>query len=275
MKNEKNFENINLKINTEKAESRSKIIEEALAAIDADVDKALENVEMPTDGEVQARIKAMLYEAGKMEQESLKKTDEKPKDTAKVKKTRKNIGKTLLLVAVITVLAMTCVITTVASKHNISIENGFVAYMKEAIVITFFGESEEKYISIDVLKASFENNGYYDVVIPKYFDTVDWKVTVPEYADDGFTKQVSFDIYNDEYRFGFIINELTTEDYNNPISFLELDNAETIKSENMDTYVFDYGNGTILIKYFDESYKYTVTSYVDYGVMQDVAKNIE
>lgn len=275
MLNEKELEKLRLKMNSkEKTEERNKVIEESLKNIEAEVNEALEGIEMPSEAELQARMKALLFDASKLDEQTPAKTEEAPAKEIKSIMTRKKIGKTLMLAAVISLLGLSFIITTVASKHNISIENGFVAYVKDAIVITFFGDSEEKYISVDVLKADLENNGFKNVIIPKYFESGNWKVSIPEYTKNDFTNTLSFKIYNDNNSFYFRI--ATQGAGSNEYYFLELENAETIKTDEMYVYLFEHNNGyDNRIRYFNPYYNFLITSKTDYAIMQEIAKSIE
>lgn len=275
MLNEKELEKIRLKMNTkEKTETRNTIIEEALENIEAEVNKALKDLETPSGSDLQARMKAVLFDASKLEKQAQAETNDKSEKSPKSLMTHKRIGKTLLLAAVISLLGLSFIITTVASKHNISIENGFVAYMKDAITITFFGDSEEKYISLEVLKADLENNGFENVVVPKYFDNGEWKVTVPKYTDNDVLRQVSFEIYSNANSFVFCITPLN--EHNKEAYFLDLKNAETINSPNMHIYLFEHNNGyDNYIDYFNSDYNFSITSKTDYEVMRKIAKTIE
>ena len=258
----------------EKTEERNKVIEESLKNIEAEVNEALEGIEMPSEAELQARMKALLFDASKLDEQTPAKTEEAPAKEIKSIMTRKKIGKALMLAAVISLLGLSFIITTVASKHNISIENGFVAYVKDAIVITFFGDSEEKYISVDVLKADLENNGFENVIIPKYFENGNWKVSIPEYTKNNFTNTLSFKIYNDNNSFYFRIATQGAE--SNEYYFLELENAETIKTDEMYVYLFEHNNGyDNRIRYFNPYYNFLITSKTDYAIMQEIAKSIE
>ncbi len=274
MLNEKELEKLRLKMNSkEKTEERNKVIEESLKNIEAEVNEALEDIEMPSEAELQARMKALLFDASKLDEQTPAKTEEAPAKEIKSIMTRKKIGKTLMLAAVISLLGLSFIITTVASKHNISIENGFVAYVRDAIVITFFGDSEEKYISVDVLKADLENNEFEDVIIPKYFENGNWKVSIPEYSKD-ILKQVSFEIYNDNSSFYFRI--ATQEAQNKEQFFLKLENAETIKTDKMYIYLFDQNNGNdFSIYYCNSDYEVYVKSKAYTDTVREIAKTIE
>lgn len=278
MLNEKELEKLRLKMNSkEKTEERNKVIEESLKNIEAEVNEALEDIEMPSEAELQARMKALLFDASKLDEQTPAKAEEAPAKEIKSIMTRKKIGKTLMLAAVISLLGLSFIITAVASKHNISIENGFVAYVKDAIVITFFGddEEEEKYISVEMLKVHLENNGFENVIIPKYFENGNWKVSIPEYTNDIF-KQVSFDIYNDDNNFLFNFHILPQKAQDKEHYFLDLENAETLKTGKMYIYLFEHNNGyDNHIRYFNSYYDYLIISKTDYVIMQEIAKTIE
>lgn len=273
--NEKELEKLRLKMNSkEKTEERNKVIEESLKNIEAEVNEALEGIEMPSEAELQARMKALLFDASKLDEQTPAKTEEAPAKEIKSIMTRKKIGKTLMLAAVISLLGLSFIITTVASKHNISIENGFVAYVKDAIVITFFGDSEEKYISVDVLKTDLENNGFENVIIPKYFENGNWKVSIPEPTDTELTKQVSLKIYNDESSFSFIIGPHETQ--NRESYFSKLENAETIRTDETYIYLFEHNNGNDTSMYYCISdYDIRIQSKTNIGTMREIAKTIE
>lgn len=274
--NEKELEKLRLKMNSkEKTEERNKVIEESLKNIEAEVNEALEDIEMPSEAELQVRMKALLFDASKLDEQTPAKTEESPAKEIKSIMTRKKIGKTLMLAAVISLLGLSFIITTVASKHNISIENGFVAYVKDAIVITFFGDSEEKYISVDVLKADLENNGFENLIIPKYFENGNWKVSIPEYSNDIF-KQVSFEIYNGDNNFSFDFHILPQKTQNKEHYFLDLENAETVKTGNIYIYLFDQNNGNdFSIYYCNSDYEVYVKSKAYTDTVREIAKTIE
>lgn len=263
-KSEKN----NLKMNEEKIKTRNKIIEEALREIEAEVDESLRDIQMPSDAELELRRKAMLYDMYKQTEEASSKI--------KAKKRHKRVGKVLAFAAIVTLLTLTFVTATVASKHNINIENGFVTYIGDVIRVTFFKEGE-KYISLKSLTANLENNGYTEAIIPEYFEYSGYKATIPEYTDNGYGKQASFTLYNgeDEFRFNIAPIPLDYDKYETEHNFLELENAQTVRSGDMYIYIFEHNKGrNCRIDYSTDNYNFSINSRKDYETMIKIAETI-
>lgn len=277
MLNEKELEKLRLIMNKkEKAEERNAVIEESLKNIESEVNEALENIEMPSDAELRARMKAVLFDAAKLDEQATTEEKETPAKEIRGIKTRKNLGKTLLVAAVVSLLGLMFIITTVASKHNISIENGFVKYVKDAVVITIFGEKEDEYISVEQLKLYLENNGLGSIPLPKYFDGFGWKVTTPKHFKNEYTDIYSFKIYNKEEMFTVSIAPLPSGSENKEGYHLNLESAETIKAGEVYVYLFEYNKGKdCIIKYYYSDYDIDIASQTDFDTMKKIAESIE
>lgn len=277
MLNEKDLEKLRLKMNSkEKTEERNKLISDSLKNIEAEVDKALADTEMPSDAELAARMKALLFDVYKSNEQASTETKEAPDGKIKNIVLRKRLGRAILLAAVISLLGLSFIVTSVASKHNISIENGIVEYVKGAVSITIFGEKEGEYISVEKLKVYLENNGLGDIPVPKYFDGFGWKVTPPEHIKNEITDMYTFKIYDKEEMFSFSISPLPQKAENKPGYYLNLEGAETIKAGEMYVYLFEHNKGKdCAITYYYSDYCIRIISETDFSTIKGVAETIK
>lgn len=231
------------------------------------VDELIQNEPEPSEEEVRSGIDKILAKAYPEEKE------EAPVISVENgKKKKATVKKVLLLVAVIAVLAVVS-ICAMGDYHNISTENGFVTYAKNAIQITFFGESEEEYITVDTLLNDLKTHGYEDIMFPEafLFDT-ECRISVPNYSAVDEIEQVDFYVYHNGNEYSFCINK---KDYTQISNFPDLDNAQTVVVDGMNIYIFDCGRDSSAIEFFNGKYHYYISSYIPYTEMVSFAETIK
>ena len=220
------------------------------------VDGLVENEPEPSEEEVRSGIDKILAKVY-------------PEKSRKKKVT---VKKVLFLVALLSVLSVVS-IYVMGDYHDISIENGFVTFAKDAIQITFFGESEEEYISVDTLLADLESHGYKDLMFPEAFLFDDGcKVSLPEYSTEKDMEQVSFYVYSNEDEFYFSVYRIA-ENY--VANFPALDNAQTVISDGVYIHIFEHNSDHTTIEFIDSEFRYYISSSISYLKMVSIAETIE
>ena len=227
------------------------------------IDSLIEDVQSPSAEKVNAGIEKILAKTHPTE------TPIEPKNSKKFKKVT---SKVLFLVAVLSLFSVFCIYVA-GSNNNISIENGFVTFVKDTIKIVFFGEEPEEYITVDVLLTDLASHGYADILFPQEFvsKSDEYKVSVPKFSDDSFGKQVSFNVYNatDSYSFNVIYSESQQSfDYTN------LKNAKTVNINDVYIYVFEHGDIST-IEFIHNYYSYYIDTDVPFDDVIKVVKTIK
>ncbi len=220
------------------------------------VDGLIENEPEPSEEEVRSGIDKILAKAY----------------PEKNKKKKVTVKKVLLLVALLAILSGLSAYVA-ANYRNISTENGFLTRDNGTIQITFFGEDEEEYISVDTLLADLAEHGYEDIMFPEAFLFDDkCKVSVPRYSISDEIEQASFDVYKNDIRYTFCINN---DSGKRTVNFHNLDNAKTIVINDTYLYVFDYGSEDSSINFVNEEYRYYITASIPYTEMVTIAETIK
>ncbi len=227
------------------------------------IDSLIEDVQSPSEEDVNAGIEKILARTHPAE------TQIQTSKTAKIKKVSFRV---LFIAAILSVFMCSC-LYAVGNSHNISIENGFVSFAKETIQVVFFAPDEEEYISVDSLLTNLEENGYTDILFPQEFVTKsdEYKVSVPAYCDDSSGKQVTFNVYNntDSYSFNVIYSENQQSfDYTN------LKNAQTFDVNGVYIYGFEH-NGYSTIEFIYNNYHYYISADVLINDICEIVNTIE
>lgn len=263
--NNKNLESENFYFyNQNKEEAKSNIDSSSKDLTDF-IDSLIKDIPDPSEDEVKAGIEKILERTHPAEAKT---------ETTKTNKSKKVTFKVLFIAALLSILSFSC-LYVVGSSHNISIENGFVAFAKDTIQIVFFGEEKEEYISVDALLTDLKLHGYEDILFPQEFVTKsdEYKVSVPEYSED-VLKQVIFDVYNENVTYSFAIHE-----YNQIQKARDFDNiktAESIEINDTHVYLFEFDMGTSAIEFTYGKYHFYVHSLnTPYSDMVKIAKTLK
>ena len=227
------------------------------------VDSLIKDVPGLSEEEINSGVKKILEKAYPAE------TNVKPMKKKKVKL------KVLFIAALLSVLSFSC-LYVVGSSHNISIENGFVTFAKDTMRIVFFGESEEEFISVDTLLIDLEAHGYEDILFPEDFfvNANEYKVGVPAYIDDDVLgEQVSFEVYSDDNSYAFLISKYNSD--KKAGNYLDVDDASTLKKDNVSVNIFEFENGLSSLEYFCKEYHCYINAYIPYSEMAELAETIK
>lgn len=180
----------------------------------------------------------------------------------------------LFIAALISIFFFSC-ICVVGSSHNISIENGFVTFAKDAVKIVFFGEDKEKYIDVKTLIEDLELHGYKDILLPQIL--YGYKSSVPVYSkgleEAGSKDRVEFELSNDSSVYLFKIEKVDSEGLIGNY-FTSLENAETILLEDVRIYVFEFEGKVSCIRFVYDEYDCLIQSYVSLTEMINTAQTI-
>ncbi len=215
----------------------------------------------------------MNFQYGRKRAESTIETTSNEKKTAFTKK-GKLIFKIITVSALLSVVLLFSGFCAVGNSHDISIENGFVNFVKDTAKIVFFGEKEEEFIPVSVLLTDLEQHGYKDIAFPQEFidNAGKYKVTLPDYFEDSFGKQVSFFIYGDVEKYSFSI--CSHDPTQNAYSYKNLDNVDTIVLNDVYVYVFEF-DAAETIEFFNGEFYYFISSNTPYSDMVKIAKSIK
>lgn len=227
------------------------------------IDSLIEDVQSPSEEDVNAGIEKILAKTHPVET---------PIEPKKSKKFKKVTSKVLFLVAVLSLFSVFCIYVA-GSNNNISIENGFVTFAKDTIKIVFFGEEPEEYITVDVLLTDLASHGYADILFPQEFVTKsdEYKVSVPEYSDDNSGKQIAFDIHNDSSAYSFNIICLKSQQ---TLNYTNLNNAQTFNVNGVYIYVFENKDKTT-IEFTNNGYHYYIVSDVPFNDISSLVETIK
>lgn len=227
------------------------------------IDSLIQDIPAPSDEEVNAGIEKILKITHPEEQTKAEKTNKKKKVTIRV----------LFIAALLSILSVSCLFV-VGSNHDISIENGFVAFAKDTIQIVFFGEDEEEYITVDTLLADLEAHGYDDILLPQEFvNNYDvYKASVPEYLDTGL-KQVSFNIIDNINTYIFIVYKYNQD--SQIFDYKDMNNLQTLVVKDIDMYISEYDDGDCVVEFFFDGYRYYIHARIGYSEIVEIVKTIK
>lgn len=262
--NNQNLESEDFYFYNQNKEEAKKNIDNSIADLSDFIDSLIQDIPDPSEEEVNAGIEKILARTH---------PEEISDKTSKGNGRKKATIKVLFIAALLSILAFSG-LYVVGSNHNISIENGFIAFAKDTIQIVFFSGEKEECITVDALLTDLELHGYGDILFPQEFVTKsdEYKVSLPEYTEDEFGKQVAFKITNDIDEYSFVI---TCPDLSQK-SFLYdcIDNVDTIISNNTFIYVFEF-NGEATIEFIYDKFYCFINSTISYSDMTKIARSIK
>ncbi len=238
-------------------------IDSSSKTLDDFIDSLIQDVPAPEEDEVKSGIDGIL---GKVYSE------EEHTQTVKDNGKKRIALKVLFVAALLSALSFSGLFA-LGNRHEISIENGFVAFAKDTARIVFFGEGE-KYISIDSLFLDLENHGYEDILFPQEFinRSDDCKVSVPEYIGDEVLNQATFELkFKDVvYKFGIHKNN----DLKATKGLVDMGDAETVVVNGISMNVVELNDETT-IEFINDGYSYYITSTNSYSDMLKIAESIQ
>lgn len=200
--------------------------------------------------------------------------NEKVTKLSKNSKSKKATLRVLFIAALISIIFFSYV-CVVGSSHNISIENGFVTFAKDAVKIVFFGEDKEKSIDVKTLVEDLESHGFKNIMLPQII--YDYKSSIPVYSkgvnDASANDRVMFELSKDTFSYLFKIEKVASECLTgNYLTGLE--NAETVIVDDLYIYVFEFENGVSYIRFLNGGYEYLIQSYISLSEMINAAQTI-
>lgn len=229
------------------------------------VDSLIQDVPDPSDEEFKKGIENVLEKAYPAEETV------KPSKNGKSKKITLRV---LFIAALITTIFFSCV-CVVGSSHNISIENGFVTFAKDAVKIVFFGEDKEKSIDVKTLIEDLESHEFKNILLPQKL--YDYKSSIPVYSKGvnaaSANDRVMFELSKDDYSYFFEIKNIGSERLIDNY-FDSLDNAETIIVNDVTIYVFEFENRASYIRFVNSELDYLIQSEVSLAEMISTAQTI-
>ena len=262
VENEKSLESEDLKFNLQNKDKSESNIDSSSEALTDFFEALVADVPEPSEEEVRSGIEKIL---GRTHPDT--ETDEKVKNGK-----TKVFLKALFVAALLSALSFSCLFA-IGSKHNISIENGFVTFAKDTVKIVFFEEENGEYITVDALLTDLEYNGFEDVLLPEEFVTKSdkYKVSVPEYRDSEMGQQVTFSFIDDVGKCSFTVydykNKLVAFDYKN------MDDAYTMKVDDICIYAFEFEDEST-IEYVHNNLYYLISSNRSCSEMIEIVKSI-
>ena len=260
----KNLESEDFIFNCQNKEEAKNNLDSSVQDIDEFIGSLIQDIPSLSDEEISAGIEKILAKAPVTEAPTLQiKTDRKKKVTLKV----------LFAAAVLSILSFSCLFV-MGNHHNISIENGFVSFAKDTMQVVFFGDSEEKYITVDALLTDLEAHGFEDILFPQEFvnKSDKYKVSVPVYGGENSGKQISTDIYNDTTTYNFTIG--TCDDFKTSNDYFESKYGETIFYNSTEIYVFNFEEES-KIEFVYNGYRYCINALTPYSEMLKIANSIK
>ena len=200
--------------------------------------------------------------------------DEKVTKLSKNNKSKKITLRVLFIAALISIIFFSCV-CVVGSSHNISIENGFVTFAKDAVKIVFFGEDKEKSIDVKTLIEDLESHEFKNILLPQKL--YDYKSSIPVYSKGvnaaSANDRVMFELSKDTFSYLFKIEKVASECLTgNYLTGLE--NAETVIVDDLYIYVFEFENGVSYIRFINGGYEYLIQSDILLSEMINAAQTI-
>ncbi len=261
----KNLESEDFIFNCQNKEEAKNNLDSSVQDIDEFIGSLIQDIPSLSEDEISAGIEKIHAKAPVTEAPTLQiKTDRKKKVTLRV----------LFAAAVLSILSFSCLFV-MGNHHNISIENGFVSFAKDTMQVVFFGDSEEKYITVDALLTDLEAHGFEDILFPQEFvnNSDEYKVSVPVYSGENSAKQVLMEIYNDHQNFSFSLR--TCNDFQISNGYFEAKYGETISYKDIEIYVFQFNEKISTVEFVYNGYRYCLNSFIPYSEMFAIAESIK
>ncbi len=260
----KNLESEDFIFNSQNKEEAKNNLDSSVQDIDEFIGSLIQDIPSLSEEEISAGIEKIHAKAPVTEAPTLQiKTDRKKKVTLKV----------LFAAAVLSILSFSCLFV-MGNHHNISIENGFVSFAKDTMQVVFFGDSEEKYITVDALLTDLEAHGFEDILFPQEFvnKSDKYKVSVPVYSEENMVKHFSADIYNENTTFALSI--YSCNDFKISNGYHEAKDGKTIKYNDIDIHIFSYEEEST-IEFVYNGYCYRINAITPYSEMLKIAQSIK
>ena len=260
--NNTNLESEDLYFYNQNKEEAKKNIDSSSKELTDFIDSLIQDVPVPSDEEISAGIEKIL------------KTTHPEENQLKTGKKKKVTYKVLFIAALLSILSVSCLFV-VGSNHDISIENGFVTFAKDTIKTVFFGEGQEKYISVDALLTDLKAHGYDEILFPEEFlvNSDKYKVEVPVFHNDSdIVEQVSFKVHNEVSTLTFNIHKC--DQLQTPFSFIDIDDIETIVVNDIYIYVLKF-NGENIAEFICDEYRYSIQSNIVDSKFLNIINSIE
>lgn len=194
-------------------------------------------------------------------------------EPAKANKRKKTTLRVLFIAALLSILSFSCLFA-VGSKHNISIENGFIAFAKDAVKVVFFDETQEEYIDMKTLLEDLSSHGYENILIPKAL--YNCKFSQPQYFKgldgNGRNNYVTFELNNGSVSYSFKIGAISSDE-NEAKYYLELKDAETVIVGDLQIYVTEFDNGCSALNFVCDRYSYFLIAEISWDEMINIAQS--
>lgn len=267
---DKNLESEDLNFSCQNKEEAKKKLEASMKDIDDLFGSLLCDVPDPSQEDVRKGVAKILEHAETEKEQISEEVQSSQPGTEKAAKGKKVTPKVLLLAALLSILSFSTLFV-MGSRHNISIENGFMSFARDTVQVVFFGE-DERFISVDSLLEDLKSHGYDDIVFPQEFVTRsdEYKVSVPEYKNDAFS-QVVFNIYCEERKINFNIYnyEVLQQNY----EYSKLGDGDTIQVDDIIVNTFSFEN-EMVVEFTYNGYYYLLSSTISYSDMLRIVESI-
>ena len=188
-------------------------------------------------------------------------------------KAKKATLKVLFVAALISAVFFSC-ICAVGSRHNISIENGFVTFAKDTVKVVIFGDGKDKSIDVKTLTEDLEAHGFKDILLPQKL--YDYRSSMPVYADDEDAESnsvVMFELKKDDLIYSFKLEKIVSESLPGNY-YTGLNNYETVNCGELSIYVYEYKAGVSAINFEHNGYDYFIQSSLSVSDMVNTAQTI-
>lgn len=179
-----------------------------------------------------------------------------------------------IIAAIIIVLASLFTVVSVASKRDFSILNGLVRFENGRVYVLFSNGSDSLSKTMTEFEASLKEHGFENVTLPKYFYEGDWIATDVSYSQEIHAQEANVTIKKEEESYSVFIIYHYEEKNNQEISFLGVENGETIQYGDIPVYLFSHGKARIEFTYFINNYEYRIQSSASEKKMRMIAKTI-
>lgn len=260
----KNLESEDFIFNCQNKEEAKNNLDSSVQDIDEFIGSLIQDIPSLSEEEISAGIEKILAKAPVTEAPTLQiKTDRKKKVTLKV----------LFAAAVLSILSFSCLFV-MGNHHNISIENGFASFAKDTMQVVFFGDSEEKYITVDALLTDLEAHGFEDILFPQEFvnNSDEYKVSVPVHGEENMVKRFSADIYNENTTYTLSI--YSCDDFKASNGYHKAKDGKTIIYNGTEVYILNFEEESV-IEFVYNGYRYYINALTPYSEMLEIAQSIK
>ncbi len=270
--NNENLESEDFIFNHQNKEEANKNIESSSKELTDFIDSLIKDVPAPSEEEIEAGIEKILERA--YSEENQTEIRDFPAEKPSNGKKKKITLKVLFLAAVLSLLSFSCLLA-VGNSRDISIENGFMAFARETVQVVFFGEKNERFISVDSLLTDLEEHGFGDILFPEEFITNsdEYKVSVPEYDSDEMGEQVSLNIHSNETVFKFVVHRYNS--LQQSFRYFDMDDTIPVTIDNITANVFEFKNHDFAAEFICDNYRYYIQVNAPYSELVRIIKTIK